>query len=384
MTAFYIHYPFCRSKCPYCDFNSHVRDSIDYKAFEQAYFKEIEYFANNSVDKNITSIFFGGGTPSLMPVDLVANLINKISQKFTIQNDCEITLEANPTSSEAQKFMSLKKIGINRLSLGIQALNDDDLKFLGREHSSFEAMETIKMVQNLFDNFSFDLIYARPNQTQNSWKQELDKALSFKPKHLSLYQLTIEKGTKFYSQYRDNKFTLPDENLASDLYNMTNQIMSDNDFEHYEISNYAHKNFASRHNLSYWQSDDYIGIGAGAHSRVSFVDLNRYAIQILSEPSQWLNKNLNLGSAIQKISKISRIEMIEEIIMMGLRLENGLSQAIFLKYFNQKFDQILDLKKLNFLIEKKLLIIDEKNIRIPEESRILTNSIIQKICSTIF
>ncbi|MBM3590695.1 MAG: hypothetical protein FJX30_04930 [Alphaproteobacteria bacterium] len=165
---------------------------------------------------------------------------------------------------------------------------------------------------------------------------------------------------------------------------MTNQIMKNNNFEHYEISNYAHKNFASRHNLSYWQSDDYIGIGAGAHSRVSFADLNRYAIQILSEPSQWLNSNLNFGSAIQKISKISRIEMIEEIIMMGLRLENGLSQSSFLKYFNQKFDEILDLKKLNFLVEKKLLIIDATNIRIPEESRILTNSIIQKTCSAIF
>jgi len=211
--AIYIHYLFCKSKCPYCDFNSHVTNkNIDYNRFLKAYEQELDFFANNIENKVVTSIFFGGGTPSLMPISLVAEILNKISQLWKIADGCEITLEANPTSAERQKFQDLKKIGINRLSLGIQALNNDDLRFLGREHSSQEAIKTIEFTKKIFDNFSFDLIYARSKQTLKQWEEELNKALKFQSHHLSLYQLTIEKGTRFYSDFQQKKFDLPNEN----------------------------------------------------------------------------------------------------------------------------------------------------------------------------
>ena len=200
--SIYIHYPFCKSKCPYCDFNSHVEKQINDKRFENAYLREIEYFAQELKNREIKTIFFGGGTPSLMPVNLVEKILEKISSLSVIDKNCEITLEANPTSFEATKFKDFKHAGVNRLSIGIQALNDVDLKFLGREHSAYEAINTIKTASKIFENYSFDLIYTRPNQKLSDWKQELEQAISLSPNHLSLYQLTIEKGTKFYGLYQ--------------------------------------------------------------------------------------------------------------------------------------------------------------------------------------
>ena len=401
MLSIYIHYPFCLSKCPYCDFNSHVRSDINYQEMLESYCHEIDFFSENIVEKNVKTIFFGGGTPSLMPISLVEKILAKIAEKFTILKNCEISLEANPTSVEAQKFADLKKIGVNRLSLGIQALNDIDLKFLGREHSVNEAENAIKLAQKYFENFSFDLIYARPKQTLKSWQEELDKALSFNTPHLSLYQLTIEKGTKFYSQFQRKEFIMPDENLSAQFYETTNETMINKGFHHYEISNYALKNFESLHNLAYWQSDDYIGIGAGAHSRVYFKNQKlRQAVQMIAEPNAWIEQNKKQQNGIQKIEDVAELNLIEEIIMMGLRLENGISETVFKKHLNKNFLQIFDFKKLNFLIENGFLEIacDESNadgflsdkspfvnlpskrLFIPQEKRILTNSIIEKVC----
>ncbi len=281
--SFYIHYPFCKSKCPYCDFNSHISSNIDLGAFLKAYFNEIEFFAKNAKNRQISTIFFGGGTPSLMPTYFVDEILRKISKHFQIENHCEITLEANPTSFESAKFQEFKKAGINRLSIGIQALNDEDLKFLGREHSSKEAMQTIENARKIFDNFSFDLIYARPKQNLQNWQKELELALSFDTKHLSLYQLTIEKGTPFFKDFRDKKFEMPSENLSAEFYETTNEIMAQNGFLHYEISNYCKKNFECKHNLIYWRGLDYAGVGAGAHSRIYFDDKkNRQNIIMIS------------------------------------------------------------------------------------------------------
>jgi len=430
--SLYIHYPFCKSKCPYCDFNSHVRDGIDHQRFLQTYERELDFFAEKLKNRKITTIFFGGGTPSLMPIFLVEGILKKISQIWQVDENCEISLEANPTSFEAAKFRDLRGVGINRLSLGIQALNDEDLKFLGREHSSSEAIKTIETAAKIFDNFSFDLIYARPKQTLQQWREELNRAINFGTKHLSLYQLTIEKGTRFFSDFAQKKFIMPDENLSADFYDMTNQITKDAGFELYEISNYAilkpssltrnaedlipqppslaHSaedlvsssskikkssstyapkddgllDYRCRHNLVYWQGGDYLGIGAGAHSRI-YLDgeENRSAITMISEPNSWLKKVEETGAGIQKTEKISQEELLEELILMGLRLSDGIYNEIFQTHFQKNFTEIFNFKKLQKLVDQGLIEVSQSRIKIKNESRILTNSIIEKVCLSI-
>ncbi len=382
--SIYVHYPFCKSKCPYCDFNSHVREGVEYEKFLRAYERELEFFAAKIGDKKVQTIFFGGGTPSLMPIFLVEGILKKISQLWQIDENCEISLEANPTSFESNKFKDLHKIGINRLSLGIQALNDEDLKFLGRQHSAFEAMRAIENAAKIFENFSFDLIYARPKQTLKSWKDELLRAISFGTKHLSLYQLTIEKGTKFFAQFARQEFEMPNENLAAEFYELTNQITLDKGFELYEISNYSKTNFSCRHNLVYWQGGDYLGIGAGAHSRVYFENEElRQAITTIHEPLAWLKKVEEFGAGVQKQEKISASELCEELILMGLRLKSGINNEIFQTHFNKNLNQIFDFKKLQKLAKLGLIEINENLIKIPNQSRLLTNSIIKKVCEAI-
>lgn len=382
--AIYIHYPFCKSKCPYCDFNSHVKDKIDYRRFLKAYKTELDFFSQKIGKRKITSIFFGGGTPSLMPNFLIAEILDKISKLWQVESNCEITLEANPTSIESAKFSELKKIGINRLSLGIQALNDTDLKFLGREHSANEALNAISLAQKFFDNFSFDLIYARPNQTISSWKKELERALDFQSKHISLYQLTIEKGTKFFSQFQKGEIILPDENLAIELYNLTYEIAYNKGLELYEISNYAKKDFQCHHNLSYWQGKDYIGIGAGAHSRVYFEEHSeRLAIMMKNDPNSWLNSVEKNSAGIQTQTKISLYELAEELILMGLRLTSGIHEKIFVQHLQKKFSQIFDIQKIKSLEKQGLIFLKNKTLQIPPNQRLITNSIIYKVCQTL-
>ena len=357
--SFYIHYPFCKSKCPYCDFNSHVRDNIDHAGFLRAYQREIEFFAPHLKGRKIKTIFFGGGTPSLMPLVLVEKILEKIATCWEVDKACEITLEANPTSFEASKFLDFRKAGINRLSIGVQALNDADLKFLGREHSAKEAISVIKKASEIFENFSFDLIYARPQQTLAQWSQELKQALEFNTKHLSLYQLTIEKGTKFFGDFKQKKFQMPDENLAADFYEMTNETTAQAGLELYEISNYAKKNFECAHNLVYWQGGDYLGIGAGAHSRV-FLDeeISRQAIMMTHEPMAWLRKVEEQGAGIQ-------------------------TKETFQQFFGKKLQEIFDFTKLQSLVNEGFIAIDDVRIKITDKGRILSNTIIAKVASAV-
>ncbi len=378
--AIYIHYPFCKSKCPYCDFNSHVKDQIDHQRFLTAYLQELDFFFQKCGIREVTSIFFGGGTPSLMPITLVEKILEKIQQLWSISPNCEITLETNPTSFEAAKFKDLRHAGINRISVGIQALNDADLKFLGRQHSAKEAIDVIATTQKIFDNFSFDLIYARPQQKLSDWQKELQQAISFGSKHLSLYQLTIEKGTKFFSQYNKKEFSLPNEELAAALYESTYEITKEHGLELYEISNYAKTNYQSQHNLAYWLGHDYIGIGAGAHSRVYFKDSKkRQAIMMIHEPTSWLSKVEQTGCGIQQQEEILPAILLEELIMMGLRLRNGISDATFLPHFNKKISEIFDFKKLQELEQLSLISLQDNKIAILEDKFLLTNSIIEKI-----
>ncbi len=319
-----------------------------------------------------------------MPIFLVEGILQKIAKTFTIASDCEISLEANPTSFESAKFTNFRDVGINRLSLGIQALNDFDLNFLGREHSAVEALKTIENAAKIFANFSFDLIYARPNQTLKNWEKELLSAISFGTKHLSLYQLTIEKGTKFYSQFKRGDFVLPDENLAAEFYELTNEITAKNQLQLYEISNYAKSGFQCRHNLAYWQGQDYAGIGAGAHSRVYFVgQKKRLAISMLHEPNSWLKKVQELGAGIQQIAEIDEKELLEELILMALRLPQGIENKTLQQHFGKDLQQIFSQKKLQKLIMQNLIIFEPEALKIPDNKRLLTNLIITKICENL-
>jgi oxygen-independent coproporphyrinogen-3 oxidase len=380
--SIYIHWPFCKSKCPYCDFNSHVRETISYDLWLKSYLKEIEFFKSTIQGKYIKSIFFGGGTPSLMPPFIVKGIIDKISEFGNLDSNTEITIEANPTSSEAENFEGYKDSGVNRLSIGIQALREKDLKFLGREHNVLEAKEVINFGSKIFERFSFDLIYARPEQTLKDWLQELEEAISMAASHISLYQLTIEKGTPFYKMYKDKKFTLPENELASELFSLTNDFLSKQGFRHYEVSNYARKGEESRHNLCYWQYDDYLGIGPGAHSRISYKDNDQWYMQAFSHiarPEGWLKQVEEKSNGIQSYNKLSKDEILSEILLMGLRLKDGINDKNFRKFFNKDIVEALNPTKLEYLKNKNLIEYSPQYIRTTLLGANLLNSVLLKL-----
>ena len=282
--AVYVHWPFCLSKCPYCDFNSHVRESVDHAAWRQALLAEIGYYATLMPDRTVGSIFFGGGTPSLMQPDTVAAVIDAVRGHWKSAEDVEITLEANPTSSEIDKFRHFADAGVNRVSLGVQALDDEVLAFLGRTHSAKHALRAVEMAAETFGRYSFDLIYARPEQTAAQWRRELTQALRHAGEHLSLYQLTIEPGTAFYHAHARGDLTEIDEDGAVALYRATQEVMEAHGLPAYEISNHARKGAESRHNLAYWRYRDYIGVGPGAHGRVTLGKSAEFGVQSSVDP----------------------------------------------------------------------------------------------------
>lgn len=370
----YIHWPFCKSKCPYCDFNSHVREQIDLVKWNQAYLQELHNHQDFLADKNIISIFFGGGTPSLMPEVIVENIINEVAKFAKIDDNIEITLEANPTSVESKNFQNFAKAGINRVSLGIQSLNPDDLKFLGREHSADEAIKAIEIAQKCFPRYSFDLIYALPEQNLKSWENELSSALKLANDHLSLYQLTIEKGTPFYSLYQQKKFQMPDEELARDFYMLTQNIMEDANMPAYEVSNHAKANGECRHNMIYWQYDDFLGLGPGAHSRI-----NNQAMHSIHHPENWLNTVLAGKSPLQNNAELSLEDKIHEFLIMGLRLTKGINEQNFINKIGCNFKQKLNQDKLDYFISNKLLTLENGALAASKEGRLVLNYLINQL-----
>lgn len=326
--SIYVHWPFCLAKCPYCDFNSHVRENMQEADMAMALRKEIDHYASLVGRRDVKSIFFGGGTPSLMSGSTVEGVLKQIDHNFNISDDVEITLEANPTSVEAAKFKDFSEAGINRVSIGIQALNNQDLKALGREHDFDEAMAAIEMSQKYFKRSNFDLIYARMGQTISEWEVELKKAIDMANGHLSLYQLTIEQGTPFYGQWRQGKLIIPTEDVSAEMYELTNDICADYGYPAYEVSNYAKKGEESRHNLTYWNYGDYLGIGAGAHGRITYGGETFATIQN-KKPETWLKNVQKNGHATKESILLRQKEMAEEMIMMGLRLSNGISNNNF-------------------------------------------------------
>jgi oxygen-independent coproporphyrinogen-3 oxidase len=324
----YIHWPFCKSKCPYCDFNSHVRDGVEQARWRRALLVELEHAAREAPDRLVESMFFGGGTPSLMEPETVAAVIARTRALWDTAADVEITLEANPTSVEADRFAALAEAGVNRVSLGLQALNSADLRFLGREHSPDEALAALEIARRHFARHSFDLIYARPGQTLEAWAAELDRALGLAGEHLSLYQLTIERGTRFFTDHARGAFVLPGEELAADMFELTQARLAAAGLPAYEISNHARPGAACRHNLIYWRYQDYVGIGPGAHGRFSDGSVKR-ATRRHSGPEAWLEAVERDGHGTAESTAIAGRDRVEEALMMGLRLSEGINRAIF-------------------------------------------------------
>ncbi|SDI78441.1 radical SAM family heme chaperone HemW [Aliiruegeria lutimaris] len=321
----YLHWPFCQSKCPYCDFNSHVAASIDQVRWAAAYVRQIRAAAEIVPDRKLDSIFFGGGTPSLMAPETVGLILEEIRKTWPVSNDLEVTLEANPSSVEAGKFEGFRDAGVNRVSLGVQSLNDDDLARLGRLHSAAEARKAFEIARNTFSRVSFDLIYARQDQSLDAWRGELERALEMAIDHLSLYQLTIEPETAFGRRFAAGGLHgLPDEDLSADMYDLTVDLCARAGLELYEISNFARKGSESRHNILYWTGGDYLGIGPGAHGRLT-IDDNRWASVAPSNPAKWLEESETRDTPCWVKERLTPQDRAEEYLMMGLRLTVGIS-----------------------------------------------------------
>lgn len=318
--ALYIHWPFCLKKCPYCDFNSHVRDGVDHAAWQRALVADMRHEATLAGGEPLTSIFFGGGTPSLMPPALVAHLLAEAERLWGFADEIEITLEANPSSVEAAAFGDLAAAGINRVSLGLQALDDEALRFLGRLHDVGEGLAALEIAQRHFARVSFDLIYARPGQSAVEWQAELARALSFGTDHLSLYQLTIEANTRFATDVRLGRFTPLEDDPAAELFELTRAITAEAGLAAYEVSNHARRGQESRHNLTYWRYRDYCGIGPGAHGRRGGMATLRH-----KKPENWLAAVAEQGHGIREDTALSPATRASEALLMGLRLSEGVS-----------------------------------------------------------
>jgi putative oxygen-independent coproporphyrinogen III oxidase len=336
--AVYVHWPFCLSKCPYCDFNSHVRHGgVDETRYVRAVEAEIAATAARVPGRSVTSIFFGGGTPSLMQPSSVAAILGAIARHWSIAPDAEVTLEANPTSVEASRFRGYRAAGVNRVSLGVQALDDAVLKELGRMHTVEEALAAVKLARAIFPRTSFDLIYARPRQTLESWAAELRRALTEAADHLSLYQLTIEPETPFFALHATGKLTLPNEDLARDFYDLTQAICAEAGLPAYEISNHARPGGECRHNLVYWRGHDYAGVGPGAHGRLTLGG-RRFATETEKRPESWLMRVEAAGSGLIVDEKLSASETADEYLLMGLRLAEGIEPARFTAISGRELD----------------------------------------------
>jgi putative oxygen-independent coproporphyrinogen III oxidase len=325
----YVHWPFCAAKCPYCDFNSHVRHrAVDQKRYAAAFAREMKTTAARVPGREVTSIFLGGGTPSLMEPATVAAILNSVAANWTVAPDAEITLEANPSSVEAERFRGYHAAGVNRVSLGVQAMNDADLKFLGRLHNFSDAMKAVETARAIFPRMSFDLIYARPGQTPQAWASELREALARAADHLSLYQLTIEPGTPFYALREAGKLTVPDDDAAAALYAVTQEVCDAAGMPAYEISNHAAPGAECRHNLVYWRYHEYAGIGPGAHGRLLLAD-GRHATAAIKSPEAWLERVEEWGDGLERDDLLTQEEESDEMLLMGLRLAEGIDLARF-------------------------------------------------------
>jgi oxygen-independent coproporphyrinogen-3 oxidase len=371
----YIHWPFCMHKCPYCDFNSHVSREIDQTQWREALLSDIRRSAAELPDRQVDTVFFGGGTPSLMPPETVAAVIEEIGKVWRLAPDAEISLEANPTSVEAGRFAGYSDAGVNRVSMGIQSLRDADLKALGRMHSVAEARAAFDIARKQFDRVSFDLIYARQNQTVDDWEVELSEAIDMAVDHLSLYQLTIEEGTRFGDMHaRGSLRNLPNDTLATDMYFRTQEVCDRHGLPAYETSNHARSGAESRHNLIYWRYGDYVGIGPGAHGRIS-VGGKKLATETYSDPTQWLEQVGKTGWGRKSVEAVTAEDQANEYLMMSLRLAEG---SDLNRYTSLKGDD-LDAANLEEMLSGGFVSREGTKIKTTPKGRPLLNAVLRQL-----
>jgi putative oxygen-independent coproporphyrinogen III oxidase len=376
--ALYVHWPFCRAKCPYCDFNSHVRAAVDEDRWRAALLRELDHFADLLPARVLVSIFFGGGTPSLMAPRTVAAVIDRAVGRWPAAADLEVTLEANPTSVEAAAFRGYAAAGVNRLSLGVQALDDAALRLLGREHSAAEAVTALELATAAFERRSLDLIYARPGQTAAAWAGELDRALGLGADHLSLYQLTIEPGTRFHAEVAAGRLRPLGEERQAELFELTQELLGAAGLPAYEISNHARPGAACRHNLVYWRSGEWIGIGPGAHGRLA-IDGRRVGTRTVRQPERWLAAVEQAGHAEEPREPLDRQAQLAELLMMGLRLVEGVPRRRIEKLAGQPLDQALDGAALERLRRQGLLVVEADRLRATATGRARLEAVLRAI-----
>ncbi len=371
----YLHWPFCASKCPYCDFNSHVAAEIDQNRWNRAYLAEIERVGAETKDRVLNSVFFGGGTPSLMDPDLVAAILDKVRTTWRLANDIEITLEANPSSIESGRFRAYSDAGVNRVSMGMQALNDADLRRLGRMHPVAEGRRAFDIARSVFDRVSFDLIYARQDQTLDAWRAELTEALSMAIDHLSLYQLTIEDGTAFGARHAAGKLRgLPEDEAAADMYLLTQEICDVHGMPAYEVSNHARAGAESRHNLIYWRYGDYAGIGPGAHGRLT-LNGARQATDTPKAPNAWLEAVESRGTGELPRTALPRGEQAIEYLLFGLRLAEGISADRYRALWGQDLPQ----DRLEYLSDLGMIQVEQGRISATKAGMPVLNAILREL-----
>lgn len=371
----YLHWPYCESKCPYCDFNSHVATGVDQRRWQNAYLSEIERLGQQTPGRILDTVFFGGGTPSLMEPGLVAAILEKIRSTWRSRNDPEVTLEANPGSVEAGRFQAYRDAGVNRISMGMQAMNDDDLRKLGRRHTTEDARNAFDIARRCFDRVSFDLIYARQDQTLVAWRDELTRALALAVDHLSLYQLTIEDGTAFADRLaRGGLLGLPTEDLAADMYDLTQDLCDKFGMPSYEVSNHARPGSESRHNLIYWRGGDYVGVGPGAHGRLT-IDGVRWATEAPKAPALWLSMVEAGKTGELPREKMTAEEHGLEYLLMSLRLTEGLDLARYASIAGQTFDP----QKLDELLDLGAISVSDGRLCVTKKGRLVLNAVIRKL-----
>ena len=374
----YVHWPFCASKCPYCDFNSHVRERTDQARWRDALLRELDHFADLTPGRTLTSVFFGGGTPSLMDPATVEAILRRADERWGLPAGTEVTLEANPTSVEADKFRAFRAAGVNRVSMGIQALDDADLRFLGRRHSVAEALEAVALARASFERFSFDLIYARPGQTVAAWRDELNRALDHAVGHLSVYQLTIEEGTQFHTLHDRGELVLPDEELAGDLYEATQDLLEAAGLPAYEVSNHARPGEESRHNLVYWRYGDYAGIGPGAHGRLTLPD-GKVGTRTHRGPEPWLDLVAAHGTGAKAFEPIGPAQRLDEMLMMGLRLAEGVPLSRIEAEAGRPWRDVIAVTAVEKLARHGMLELTSDRLRATPAGRQRLNAVLERL-----
>ena len=376
--ALYVHWPFCRAKCPYCDFNSHVRAGVDHQRWAKALLAELDHFAALTPGRELASIFFGGGTPSLMAPATVAAVIERAAAHWPFAADIEITLEANPTSVEAERFRGFRAAGVNRVSLGVQALDDGDLRFLGREHSVAEALAALEIAAATFPRRSFDLIYARPGQTEAGWRDELRRALALADGHLSLYQLTIEPGTRFHAMVAQGQLVPLDQDRQGAIYELTQAMLGEAGLPAYEISNHARPGQESRHNLVYWRYGEYVGVGPGAHGRLT-LDGAKLGTATHRAPERWLAQVEAQGHGEGQREVVPRPAQLTELLMMGLRLAEGVAIARVESTSGRPLRASVDANGLDQLVDGGLLRLADGQILATRAGRQRLDAVLRRL-----